>query len=443
VQPSLTGGYNDNTHVLASLINVRHQIRPSTVQRLANLVLLATNMPPLHFELDIIIVGAGLGGLSAAISCALAGHRVRVLESAKQLAEIGAGLQITPNGAKLLRRWGLGEQIDKMSAIPTTITVHRYAKGEVLAFEDGFDQNLRRKYGEPFLDIHRADLQRLLCTRAEELGVQVLLGHRVRSIQQEPSPAIILESGDTLSCDLVVGADGLWSRCRESLVGHSDEPLPTGDLAYRIVLTADNLDDPELRQWITHPQVHFWVGPHSHVVAYSLRAGKEYNIVLLCPDNLPKGVARQAGGVDEMRALFKKWDPILTRFLDCVKSVDKWKLMHRPPLDSWTNKKGNFVLMGDACHPMLPYLAQGANSSLEDGAVLGGVLAYVKGKKQVKEAVRMYERLRKARGEAIVKQTFEQRNAFHMPDGPEQEKRDALFTSQLGKEIDVKFPSRW
>jgi salicylate hydroxylase len=395
-------------------------------------------------KLNITIIGAGLGGLSAAISCALAGHTVRVLESAQQLAEIGAGLQITPNGAKLLRKWGLGDRIDQISAIPTTITVHRYVDGEVLAFEEGFDRNLRRKYGEPFLDIHRADLQRLLYARAIELGVEVSLGHRVSSIRHDQyRPEIQLESGETLTCDLVVGADGLWSRCRESLLNRSDEPLPTGDLAYRIVLTADQLSDPKLREWVEKPAVHFWIGPHSHVVGYSMRAGTMYNIVLLCPDNLPKGTARESGSVEEMRALFENWDPILTKFLDCVQSVDKWKLMHRPEMERWTNERGNFVLMGDACHPMLPYLAQGANSSLEDGAVLGGLLGHVRRKEQVREAVEMYERLRKARGEAIVKQTFEQRDSFHMPDGVEQEARDALFRSQLGREVDCEFPSRW
>ena len=168
-----------------------------------------------------------------------------------------------------------------------------------------------------------------------------------------------------------------------------------------------------------------------------------YNVVLLCPDDLPDGLSRTAGSVEEMRALFAGWDPILTRLLNQVDQVDKWKLMHREEVESWTNQQKNFILIGDSCHPMLPYLAQGANSSIEDGGVLGRLLSYVKSKEQLPWAIKLYESLRKSRSEQIVRETFHQRHAFHMPDGPEQEERDKLFASQLGKEISTKFPSRW
>lgn len=144
-----------------------------------------------------------------------------------------------------------------------------------------------------------------------------------------------------------------------------------------------------------------------------------------------------------MRALFSKWDAVLNRFLDQVRSVEKWKLLHREKLDAWVTPKSNCVFIGDSCHPMLPYLAQGANSSIEDGYVLGGLLSNMDSKEQLPARLQLYERLRKARGEAIAAETFAQRKDFHMCDGPEQEARDALMLSVLGKEIDVKFPSRW
>lgn len=297
--------------------------------------------------------------------------------------------------------------MERVAAEPTFLAVHRYSDGKILAMEEDFNVKMRKKYGAPFVDVHRVDLQKLLYERAVELGVHVRLGSRVAKICQNTCE-VFLESGDRWQGNMIVGADGLWSRCREALLGQKDQPLPTGDLAYRIVLDLDQITDTQLREWISKPSVHFWIGPGAHAVAYSLKAGTSYNIVLLCPDNLPKDVARQAGSVDEMRKLFANWGPILTRFLDHVESVDKWRLMHRAELNTWTNAKGNFVLIEDSCHPMLPYLAQGANSSMEDGAVLGRLLGAVKSPDQLPRAVKLYEQLRKARSEAIVRETFRQ-----------------------------------
>lgn len=179
------------------------------------------------------------------------------------------------------------------------------------------------------------------------------------------------------------------------------------------------------------------------VVAYSVRNGEMFNIVLLTPDDLPQEVTRMKGSMEEMRAIFSNWDPTLNRFLDQVKGVEKWKLLHRTKLDTWVNEQSTCVFIGDSCHPMLPYLAQGANSSIEDGYVLGGILSDLKSTDQLSTRLRLYERLRKSRGEAIANETFAQRADFHMCDGPEQEARDALMTSTLHKDITVKFPSRW
>jgi salicylate hydroxylase len=131
----------------------------------------------------------------------------------------------------------------------------------------------------------------------------------------------------------------------------------------------------------------------------------------------------------------------LTQLLGCVDKVDKWKLMHRAEMESWINVQNNLVLIGDSCHPMLPYLAQGANSSIEDGAVLAP--EYFSSKEQLPDTLRLFQQLRKARGEGIVRETFKQRKDFHLRDGPEQEKRDEQMLGQLGKELKGAFPSRW
>ncbi|KAI1863409.1 uncharacterized protein JN550_009520 [Neoarthrinium moseri] len=380
-------------------------------------------------SLDIAVVGAGLSGLASAIGTALSGHHVTVYESAKELLEVGAGLQVTPNCTRILQKWGLPDRLWTSAAEPTSLIIHRYS-GEVLLMEKNFDKNIREKYGSPFIDLHRVDMQLSLYERAKELGVEFKLGEKVDSIDFD-KPAITCGSGLCLSPDLIVAADGLWSTCRSCYLGTNDLPLPTGDLAYRVVLKLDQITDPELRLWVKYPSCHFWIGPGAHAVGYSLRAGDVYNIVLLVPDDLPEGVRKQAGSTEEMKALFRDWDPVLNRFLDLVDNVEKWKLMHRDEMDSWVNERSNFVFVGDACHPMLPYLAQGANSAIEDGAVLGQLLGHITSKDQLPQALKMYEKLRKARGEAIVRETFKQREAFHMQDGPEQEARDELFLKQM------------
>jgi salicylate hydroxylase len=254
------------------------------------------------------------------------------------------------SASRLFQQWGIDKVLEPLAAEPTFIAVHRYSDGKVLALQQDFDKKIRAKYGAPFLDLHRVDLQKTLAQRAKDLGVKLRLNSKVTSVDFEKS-TLHLDDGATYEADLLVGADGLWSKCRAHFLkqsGKEDAPLPTGDLAYRIVLNLEDLEDPELRQWVSKPACHFWIGPGAHVVAYSVRGGKQYNIVLLVPDNLPADVSRSSGDISEMREIFTQWDPILNRFLDNVKTVDKWKLMHRPELDSWVSKKSNFVFLGDS-----------------------------------------------------------------------------------------------
>lgn len=194
------------------------------------------------------------------------------------------------------------------AAEPTILTVHRYS-GTVLARELEFDKNIRAKYSAPFVDLHRVDLQQALYDRARELNVNLHLNERVDNVDPT-GPSLTTKSGNQYSADLVVGADGLWSRTRECFLGTADQPKPTGDLAYRIVLSLDQIEDPTLQDWISKPEVHFWIGPGSHAVGYSLKGGDMYNIVLLVPDDLPSGVAKQPGNVEEMKELFEGWDPM-------------------------------------------------------------------------------------------------------------------------------------
>ncbi|XXG94853.1 hypothetical protein Hte_001112 [Hypoxylon texense] len=422
-------------------------------------------------SLDVIVIGAGISGLAAAIETALSGHHVTVFEAAGGLHEIGAGIQITPNSSRILKRWRLSDEFWASAVEPGQFAVRRYSGG-LLMLEKEFKKTIKEKYGAPFIEPHRIDFQKALYTRAKELGVEFKFGMRISNVNFDTG-VISTPSGVKARGDLVIAADGLWSVCRAQLLPRDFEgvPRPTGDLAYRLVLTLDQIQDPELRDWVSKPACNIWVGPRSHVVGYSLRGGTEFNLVLITPDDLPSGVSRQAGSVEEMRALFTDWDPILNRFLAVVDSVKKWKLMHRKEMRKWIHESqhSNFVFVGDSCHSMLPYLGQGANSAIEDGAVLGRLLGHIQTKEQIGKALRMYEELRKPRGDAVVRETFrqvsnstsrvrfqlflfandttmigDQRDAFHMLDGPKQRERDEILLSQMDKESkEAPYPIRW
>lgn len=310
----------------------------------------------------VLVIGAGLCGLGAAISIALEGHQVSVFESAPQLHQAGAGIQITPNGVRILRRWGVTEELTSKAATPETLSMIRYDGRKVLAYRGYYREEIETRYGEPIWCLHRIDLQKALATRAEKLGVRLFFDSRVCDVDFE-RPAVICKNGHTREGDLIIAADGLWSSTRISFLGKPLRPQPTGDLAYRIVLTADQVkQDAELREIITRPGIRIWLGPGAHAVAYSLLGGQMLNIVLLVPDDLPQDTAKAEGDLGEMTKLFEGWDPLLTKFLSHVKKVDKWRLMYLQLDEPWSSKQGTFVMAGDSCHPILPYMAQGANS---------------------------------------------------------------------------------
>lgn len=394
-------------------------------------------------RLDVIVVGAGLGGVGAAIALQLAGHNVTIFEAANEIAEVGAGIQILPNSSRVLQSWGMKDMLEPYATKPSQVNMLGW-KGNVISSLD-FTESASKYPGTFYWDFHRANLHKALLDRAADLGVKMKTKARVADVKiagdEAVTATVVLSGGEEFVTDLVVGADGINSKLREILMGKPDPPTPTGDLAYRLLLnTADMLEDPELATFVTQPQVNYWMGPDAHAVNYVLKGGKLFNMVLLVPDDMPVGGANTlAGDVVEMRAMYKDWDPRIPKLLSLCDSVYKWRLQIRTGMDTWSHPSGAFTMLGDAVHATLPYLASGAGMCLEDAAVLGELFQRAPNPKDPKvkrQLVQIYETCRKERTEMVVKRGNLQQYLYHLHDGPEQEERDRkLVNAEEGEAL--------
>ncbi|KAH6897968.1 hypothetical protein BKA70DRAFT_1437890 [Coprinopsis sp. MPI-PUGE-AT-0042] len=292
--------------------------------------------PPFPCPLDIIIVGAGIGGLATAYLLGKAGHKVTVLEGSSNLSEVGADID------------------------PST-------------------------------------------------------------------PSVTLSSGEVFKGDLLVGADGLHSRVRDTVVGHKDDPIPTGDAAYRAIIPTDLiLADPELKFLVEEQSTNVWFGPGRCLVGYCLRQNKMYNLVMPHPAKDMNEKVRDAS-VEDMRAEYAAFELRVRKLLDLVPSTMLWSLMDRLPLETWVHSEGKVCLLGDACHPMLPFRAQGAAIALEDAAVLGNLLARITSHSELPALLKAYQSLRHPRASAAQAASRQNHHIFHLPDGPAQKVRDAAL----------------
>jgi salicylate hydroxylase len=355
----------------------------------------------------VLIAGAGIGGLTAAAMLLLRGIDAEVHEQSTQLGEVGAGIQISANAARVYQALGMLERLRAVAAQPRAYRFRLFDHGEVLqsiVLGDTYEQ----RHGVPYLTVHRADLHALLIERVRELKANAIhLGHRVERIEQDANGvALQFADGSRAEGRLLIGGDGIKSVVREHVVG-VQAPRFTGDASWRLMVAMDELP-PEHRQ----DSVDIWVGPGKHAVTYPLRRGEVLNMVGCVEQrswDSDSWISRAPW--EELDADFRGWNDSIAAVVALARTGDcyRWAMNDREPITGWTH--GRATLMGDAAHPTLPYMAQGAAMAVEDAAVLARAVAR-DGLEPA--ALHRYERHRVERTARIVRESAANRALFHM-----------------------------
>lgn len=361
---------------------------------------------------ELIVAGGGIGGLTAALALARAGHRVTVLEQAHELAEVGAGIQLSPNASRVLVDLGLRDALARVAVTPTDLRVFTTRSGGEVA-RTPVGSSVEERYGAPFWVVHRADLLAALADAVRrEPSIELILDARLRDAAAEPTGLVVhtTVAGETRDFHTqgLIGADGVRSRVRTTVRGGPPARY-TGRTAYRATLPIE-LAPEELRHCTG-----LWLSPKAHVVHYPIRAGREWNVVAIVEDpwtdeswSIPADRTEviQAFGLGTGR-----WPDLGEEILRLPEVWTKWALCGFDANFEWSS--GAVTLLGDAAHATLPFAAQGGGMAIEDAAVLARTLA---GAPNVAGGFRAYEALRKPRTRAIVDQATSNGRIYHMND---------------------------
>ncbi len=364
------------------------------------------------------VIGGGIGGLSAALAMLEAGCDVHVYEQAQKFGEIGAGIQISPNASRLLHALGLKGAMDAVGVRPGAVHQRRWDDGRTLQ-RAPLGPEVEAEFGAPYYHFHRGDLAALLAA-ALPAG-RLHAGHRLAGIEEKGARAVArFENGVAAEADLLVGADGIHSRVRELVFG-PERPRFTGCAAWRGLAPAERIAHLGIEA-----ASHLWMGPGGHCVHYRVSGGRLMNVVCIVERS---GWTAESwtdkGKVADVLERFEGWHPVVRGLIGALPETFIWALHDRAPLPRWTTR--NVALLGDACHPMLPMAAQGAAQAIEDGAALASLLGALSG--DVAGALARYEEVRKPRATRLQELSAVNRTRFHLPDGPEQRKRDELLAA--------------
>jgi len=354
--------------------------------------------------MKVLIAGAGIGGLAAGLALHQAGHDVVLFEQAPELGEVGAGLQLSPNAVRVLHAWGLMPELNEIAFRPEAIELRLHKSARRIAHIP-LGAEAEARYGFPYLHVHRGDLHRRLAeTLRARAGEVIRTGARVADVVQEADHAsLIFGNGSVETGDLVIGADGIHSVVREALFGKA-RPLFKKMTAWRGLVPAHRVREAGVR-----PSATSWMGPHAHAVTYYVRRGELLNFVGVTEcENWTSESWTEQGSREELAADFADWHPSIRAVVEAIDAPFRWALHARAPLERWS--EGRVTLLGDACHPMLPFLAQGAASAIEDAAVLTAAL----GQDDAPAALPLYEEIRKPRTSRIQKEAEANGRLFHL-----------------------------
>jgi salicylate hydroxylase len=358
----------------------------------------------------VIVAGAGIGGLTASLALARSGFRVVVLEQAERLEETGAGIQLSPNATRTLIDLGLGDRLRPLIVAPQAVRVLSAKNGrEIVRIPLG--EAAAQRYGAPYWIIHRGDLQAALASAvAQELDISLKLGTRMEDFVTHENGVTVSARGTTglwnERGDALIAADGLWSMSRARF-GFKEAPRFAGRTAWRAVLPAKEVA-PEFRE----PLIHLWLGRDTHLVHYPVKGGRLINIVVITTDDWSaEGWNEPASRVDLLPHLpAAQWSPQARALVRQPEAWLKWALYDRRPLMNWS--QGAAALLGDAAHPMLPFMAQGAAMAIEDAAVVARCLARMPD--DAEGALKTYTAVRRARTRKVQRQATRNGQRYHL-----------------------------
>ena len=368
-------------------------------------------------NIRIAVIGGGIGGLTTAISLLQAGFDVQVYEQSRLLSEVGAGINIGPNASRILSRLGLGEECAKVAFRSPFFHQRRWDDGRTLT-KTPLGTAIEAEFGAPHISSIAANCIRCWprpCRPSACISRTAASASSRRQTVCERQ----FENGAEIEADVLIAADGIFSAVRRALLG--PERPRFACRAYRGLIPAERVRD-------IPPESTAFLGPGRHFIHYFVSAGRMLNFVgHVEQEDWISESWTEPGSVDDLRAAYAGWHPQVQRVIDAVDETFIWAVLDRPPISRWTY--GRITMLGDACHPMIPFMGQGGAQAIEDAAAITACLLQCGD--DVEAALKLYETVRLPRATQIQNGSWDNKTRFHMPDGPDQEERDAQMAKGM------------